>query len=156
MSLQRLCFLVNKKNELALERRSRRHKLYRLRQINRGRGFHKEKNNYRLTRLGFPIATKWLEMPERDFKVVLLRAELAFSEAALKIAEHTQSHSKETRSLSKRFGVTIVYGHDNIIHSLLRWVEGSSATLNRNQIEKEAVRYEFELIFFSDNIQETI
>ena len=156
MSLQRLCFLVNKKNELALERRSRRHKLYRLRQINRGRVLYKEYNRFERRHLSFPIAAKWLKMPERDFKVLLLKAELAFSEIVLKIAEHTQSHSKETRRLSRDLGFTIIYGSDNIVDSLRGrlWRQERDADLDRDQIEKEAVKYEFELIFFSGNIQE--
>lgn len=144
MSLQKLCYLVNEKNKLALKRRSTRHKLYRLKQIARARKGTMPKWS------DFKLPMKWSVMLERDFRVVYMEAELAFKTVNLDIARHTQEYASETRHLSKELGTQIGYGNDNIIDRIyIRGTEddGSSRRLEQNQIEGYAAKHEFELVF---------
>jgi hypothetical protein len=115
--------------------------LYRLRQIARYRAYGEAY---------ITVAKKWLKVPEKDFKVLLLKAEQAFVTVDLQIAEHTRNFGKERRSLSRSLGLRIVSNQDNVVESLRRCHKTDDVTkvINRKQIEKEAIKYEFELIFF--------
>lgn len=152
MSLQKLCYLVYEKNKLGIERRRTRHKLYRLNTIKRARNIYRGKIIPSRWEHSNPtkIPQKWHDMKEQDFRVVYMRAELAFNTVNLKIAEHTQEHSLETRQLSKKLGTRIAYGNDNIIeciHTNKDEEIGYTSSLGIDQIEQEASKHEFELIF---------